>query len=136
VWRRPVIRVLDAHCLSCHSWIAGKHGSVSFHLFRSKDRANAAPVRLACLHRRFCPHTRTQIPCFVLSSFALVGFLVTAEPVFADSLAATASDHAQATATAFEQPESLAPVWSSPDLPAPASRAGLGKTITPLVWPG
>jgi hypothetical protein len=58
------------------------------------------------------------------------------EPVFADLLAATASDHAQATVTAIEQPESLAPVWSSSDLPAPASRAGLGKTITPLVWPG
>jgi hypothetical protein len=54
---------------------------------------NAAPVRLGCLHR-FCPHRRTQMPRFVLSSFALVGVIVTAQPVFADRLAATVSDHA------------------------------------------
>jgi hypothetical protein len=71
------------------------------------------------------------MPRFVLSSFALVGVIVTAQPVFADRLAATVSDHAQATAAAIEQPASLAPVWSSSDAPAPASRARLGKTIAP-----
>jgi hypothetical protein len=40
----------------------------------------------------------------ILSVVALAGVLVAAQPVFADHLAATASDHAQAAAAMMEQP--------------------------------
>jgi hypothetical protein len=61
---------------------------------------------------------------FVLSAVVLAGVLAMAQPVFADPLAATASDHAQAAATAIEQPASPAPAWSS-DMP------NAGKNIAP-----
>ena len=66
---------------------------------------------------------------FALSAVALTVVLATAQPVFADSLAATASDHAQAAAAAMEQPNSPAPVWSSS--PDAATSAGSGKNIAP-----
>jgi hypothetical protein len=67
---------------------------------------------------------------FALFAVALAAVLATAQPVFADPLAATASDHAQAAAAAAEQPTSPTPVWSSsPD--APATSAGSGKNIAP-----
>jgi hypothetical protein len=66
---------------------------------------------------------------FALSAVALAGVLVTAQPSFADPLAATASDHAQAAAPVTEQ---LAPpvpaAAASSDAPAPAN-AGRGKDI-------
>ena len=63
---------------------------------------------------------------FALPAVALVGVLAMAQPVFADPLAATVSDHAQAAAAAIEQPASPAPAWSS-DMPA----TNAGKNITP-----
>ena len=67
---------------------------------------------------------------FALSAVALVGVLAVAQPVFADPLAATASDHAQAAAAAIEQPTSPIPVWSSSS-DAPATSAGPGKNVAP-----
>jgi hypothetical protein len=67
----------------------------------------------------------------VLSAVALAGVLATAQPAFADPLAATASGHAQAAAAATE-PSLPAPAlssWSS-DASAPAS-GGVGKNIAP-----
>lgn len=55
-----------------------------------------------------------------LSAVALAGVPETLRPVFADPLAAAASDRAPATATAFEQPATLTWSWS-PDAPAPAA---------------
>jgi hypothetical protein len=63
---------------------------------------------------------------FVLSAVVLASVLAMAQPVFADPLAATASDHAQAAAATIEQPASLAPAWSS-DVPA----KNAGKNIAP-----
>jgi hypothetical protein len=74
------------------------------------------------------PHGRIQMLRFALSAVALVGVLVMTQPVFADPLAATASDHAQAAAAAIEQPASPAPAWSSSDAPASAR---LGRNIAP-----
>lgn len=66
---------------------------------------------------------------FALSAVALAGVLVTAQPSFADPLAATAPDHAQATAPATEQIAPPVPARaSSSGAPAPAS-AGPGKDI-------
>jgi hypothetical protein len=63
---------------------------------------------------------------FALSAVALAGVLAMAQPIYADPLAALASDHAQAAAAAIEQPMSPAPAWpSSSD--APAAADGLGK---------
>jgi hypothetical protein len=67
---------------------------------------------------------------FALPAVALVGVLAMAQPVFADPLAATASDHAEAAAAAIEQPASPAPAWSSSS-DAPATSARLGKNIAP-----
>ncbi len=67
---------------------------------------------------------------FALSAVALTVVVATSQPVFAESLAATASDHAQAAAAAMEQPTSPAPVWSSSS-DAPATSAGPGKNIAP-----
>ena len=50
------------------------------------------------------PHGRIQMLRFALSAVALVGVLAMAQPVFADPLAATGSDHAQAAAATIEQP--------------------------------
>ena len=50
---------------------------------------------------------------FALSAVALVGVLAVAQPVFADPLTATASDHAQAAAPAIEQPASSSAVSAS-----------------------
>jgi hypothetical protein len=66
---------------------------------------------------------------FALSAVALAGVLAVAQPVSADPLAATASDHAQAAAATIEQPASPAPAWSSSD--APATSAELGKNNAP-----
>jgi hypothetical protein len=67
---------------------------------------------------------------FVLSVVALAGVLVTAQPAFADPLAATASDHAQTAVPAVEQPapQASAQKASSPDAPAPAN-SGRGTDI-------
>jgi len=65
-----------------------------------------------------------------LSAVALACVLAMAQPVFADPLAATASDHAQAAAAAIEQPASQAPAWSSSS-DASATSARLGKNIAP-----
>jgi hypothetical protein len=66
---------------------------------------------------------------FVLSAVALAGVLVAAQPSFADPLAATASDHAQAAAPATEQLTPQVPARaSSSDAPAPAN-AERGKDI-------
>jgi hypothetical protein len=67
-----------------------------------------------------------------LSTVALAGVLAMAQPVFADPLAATASDHAQPVAAAMEQqPTSPTPAWSSSwDAPA-ATSARPGKNIAP-----
>jgi hypothetical protein len=63
----------------------------------------------------------------VLFAVALAGVLAVTHPVFADPLAATTPDHAQATAPATEQPAAQAPAWSSsPDAP---TSAGFGKNI-------
>jgi hypothetical protein len=72
---------------------------------------------------------------FVLSAVVLAGVLAMTNPVFADPLAATASDHAKTAAAAMEQPASPAPAWSSSS-DAPATSAGLGKNIAPagLGW--
>jgi hypothetical protein len=67
---------------------------------------------------------------FALSAVALAGVLAVAQPVFADPLAATASDHAKAAAAAMEQPASPVPAWSSSS-DAPATSAGLGKNTAP-----
>jgi hypothetical protein len=65
----------------------------------------------------------------VLSAVALAGVLVTAQPTFADPLPVTASDHAQAAASAPEQPAPPASTKvGSPDAPAPTN-AGLGKGV-------
>jgi hypothetical protein len=66
---------------------------------------------------------------FALPAVALVGVLAMAQPVFADPLAATVSDHAQAAA-AIEQPASPAPAWSSSS-DAPATSARFGKNVAP-----
>jgi hypothetical protein len=76
------------------------------------------------------PHGRIQMLRFALSAVALVGVLAVAQPVFADPLTATASDHAQAAAAAIEQPASPAPAWSSSS-DAPAASVGLGKNNAP-----
>jgi hypothetical protein len=69
-----------------------------------------------------------------LSAAALAGVPETVGPVFACPLAATASDRAQAAATAIEQPVALTWSWSS-DTPAPAA-AGVwsDKNIAPAGW--
>ena len=67
---------------------------------------------------------------FALPAFGLARLLAMAQPVFADPLAATVSDHAQAAAAAIEQPASPAPAWSSSS-DAPATSARLGKNIAP-----
>jgi hypothetical protein len=67
---------------------------------------------------------------FALSAIALVGVLAMAQPVFADPLAATGSDHAQAAAATIEQLASPAPAWSSTS-DRPATSAGPGKNIAP-----
>jgi hypothetical protein len=73
---------------------------------------------------------------FVLSAVALAGVLATAPAAFADPLAVTASDHAEAVAPTQEQAALPAPAaWPSPsDATAPAS-AGRDKDIAP-VGPG
>jgi hypothetical protein len=70
---------------------------------------------------------------FVLSVVALAGVLVTAQPTFADPLAAaTSDDHVQAAAPESEQPTRPAVARaSSPDATAPAN-AGLGKGVIPV----
>jgi hypothetical protein len=64
-----------------------------------------------------------------LSAVALAGVLATAQPIFADPLAATASDHTQAAASATKQ---LAPpvpaAAAASDALAPAN-TGRGKDI-------
>jgi hypothetical protein len=57
-----------------------------------------------------------------LSAVAIAGLIAIAHPAFADSISATAADHAQPAAAATQQPASPAPA-SSPrsfDAPAPA----------------
>jgi hypothetical protein len=76
------------------------------------------------------PHGRIQMLRFALYAVALVGVLAVAQPVFADPLTATASDHAQTAAAAIEQPASPAPAWSSSS-DAPAASAGFGKNNAP-----
>jgi hypothetical protein len=76
------------------------------------------------------PHGRIQMLRFALPAVALVGVLAMAQPVFANPLAATVSDHAQAAAAAIEQPASPAPPWSSSS-DAPATSARLDKNIAP-----
>jgi hypothetical protein len=68
----------------------------------------------------------------VLSAVVLAGVLATGQPTFADPVAATAPEHAHATAAATEQPATAAPAsWSSSsDVPAPAS-AGSHKDTAP-----
>jgi hypothetical protein len=70
---------------------------------------------------------------FVLSAIALAGVLVTAQPTFADALAATTSgDHAQAAAPEREQAARPAAARaSSPDTMAPAN-SELGKGVIPV----
>ena len=66
----------------------------------------------------------------IISAVALAGVLATALPAFADPLAATASDHAQAAAPATEQP---ATARSSPsDEQAPATNWPPRKDIVPV----
>jgi hypothetical protein len=63
------------------------------------------------------------------SAAVLAGVLATAHPVFADTFAATASDHAQVAAPAAQQSAPPAPARSSSsDVPASASAEG-GKDI-------
>jgi hypothetical protein len=64
---------------------------------------------------------------FTLSAVALVGVLATAHPIFADPLAATAPDHAQAAAAT--EPTLLAPAWSSSDVTVPTP--GSGRSVAP-----
>jgi hypothetical protein len=72
----------------------------------------------------------------VLSTVALAGVPEMARPVFADPLAATASDRSQAAATATEQPSSPAPAWPwSSDTTATATASvGPDKNIAPAGW--
>jgi hypothetical protein len=69
----------------------------------------------------------------VLSAVALAGVLAMAQPAFADALAATTYDRAQAAAPVTEQPAPPAPAArpSPSDASAPAS-AGLGTDIIPV----
>jgi len=66
---------------------------------------------------------------FARSAVALAAVLATAQPIFADPLAATASDSAQAAA-AMDQSASPASVWSSSS-DAAATTAGPGKNVAP-----
>jgi hypothetical protein len=70
----------------------------------------------------------------VLSAVVLAGVSETVRRVFADPLAATASDHAQAAATAIDH--SPAPTWSwSSDAAAPAAASVRhDKNIAPAGW--
>jgi len=70
---------------------------------------------------------------FVLSAVALAGVLVTAQPTFADPLAATTSDdHGQVAAPEREQAaRPSAARASSPDATAPAN-SELGKGVIPV----
>jgi hypothetical protein len=61
----------------------------------------------------------------VLSAVALAGLIAIAHPAFADSISATASDHAQPAAAATQQPASPAAASSPRSLDAPAP-AGFG----------
>jgi hypothetical protein len=66
---------------------------------------------------------------FVLSVVALAGILATAQPSFADPVAATTSDQAQVAATAPEQQAPPTPARaSSSDAPA-AAKTGRNKDI-------
>jgi hypothetical protein len=137
--KRPAIGVRDVHCPPCPRRTAWQSTAPSASICpEAKTHAafhrDAAPVRLSCLHR-FCPHRGTQMIRFVLSAVVLAGVLAMTNPVFADPLAATASDHAKAAAAAMEQPASPAPAWSSSS-DAPATSAGLGKNTAPagLGW--
>jgi hypothetical protein len=65
---------------------------------------------------------------FALSAVALAGVLVTAQPSFADPLAATASDHAQAAAPTEQLAPPVPAAAASSDAPAPAN-AGRSKDI-------
>ena len=61
----------------------------------------------------------------ILSSVVLAGVLATAQPVFADPLAAPAPDHAQAAAATMEQPAPL---------PTPATNAERGNAPAGFGW--
>jgi hypothetical protein len=61
----------------------------------------------------------------VLSAVALVGLIAVVHPAFADSISATAADHAQPAAAATQQSASPAPASSPRSLDAPAP-AGFG----------
>ena len=68
----------------------------------------------------------------ILSAASLAAFLAAADRASADLLAATASDHAQATP--YSPP---APTWSwSSNTPGPAPGAGIDKMPPPLVSAG
>jgi hypothetical protein len=68
----------------------------------------------AQLFPSICQHWGSQMLRSVLSAIALAGVLAIAQPAFADPLAATASDHAQA-APAAETPSPRATAQSSSD---------------------
>jgi hypothetical protein len=70
----------------------------------------------------------------VLSAVALAGVPETVRPVFADPLAARASDRTQAAATAIQWPPALTWTWSS-DTPARAEASiWPDKTTAPAGW--
>ncbi len=68
---------------------------------------------------------------FVLSAVALAGILATANPVFADPVAAAAPERVQTAAPATEQVSPPAPALSSSDVKAPTGDS-LGKGIVPV----
>jgi hypothetical protein len=76
------------------------------------------------------PLGRIHMLRFALSAVALAVVLATAQPVFAEPLAATVSDHAQAAAAAMEQPTSPARTWSSSS-DAAGTSAEPGKNAAP-----
>jgi hypothetical protein len=68
----------------------------------------------------------------IVSALALAGILATAQPAFADALAAAASERTQAAAPVNEQQARPVPVKaSSPDATGPTN-TGLGKDVIPV----
>jgi hypothetical protein len=70
----------------------------------------------------------------VLSAVALAGVPETVRPVFADPLAATASDRGQAAAAAVEQPPAPTWSWSSDSVAPAAASVRPDKDIAPAGW--
>jgi hypothetical protein len=70
----------------------------------------------------------------VLSAVALAGVAETVRPLFADPLAATASNRAQVAAAAVEQPPAPTWSWSSDSVALAAASVGPDRNIAPAGW--